>query len=122
MYPPLHEVCKADTSVQSLLGSGSALRIFPFGQARQKDVYPYVVWQIVGGTPENFLAERPKVDRFTTQVDVYASGWSSARQVANAIQGAIEGVAYVVNYHGEMRDPDTDSYRISFDVDWITPR
>jgi hypothetical protein len=122
MYPPLHAICAADTTVQDLLSSGSLLRLYPFGEARQSDTYPYAVWQIVGGQPENYLGDAPNVDNFSTQIDVYAKTWSSARAVANALQAAIEADAYVVAYHGEMRDPETKSFRVSFTADWITSR
>jgi hypothetical protein len=71
MHPPLHAVCAADTTVQDLLG-GDVLRLYPFGEARQQETYPYAVWQLVGGRPENYLSDRPDVDSFSTQVDVYA--------------------------------------------------
>jgi len=122
MHPPLHSVCAADTSVQSLLSDGTVLRLYPFGEARQQEVYPYAVWQIVGGQPENYLGDRPDVDSFTTQVDVYGRTWASARAVANALQAAIEEVAYVTGYNGEMRDPDTKSFRVSFSAEWMTDR
>jgi hypothetical protein len=122
MYPPLHAVCAADTSVQSLLSDGTFLRLYPFGEARQADVYPYAVWQIVSGSPENYLGQTPDVDSFSTQVDVYGKTWASAREVANAVQAAIEEVAYVTAYHGEMRDAETKSFRVSFTADWIAER
>lgn len=122
MHPPLHAICAADTIVQELLGSGSVLRLYPFGEARQKDSYPYAVWQIVGGAPENYLSGAPDTDRFRTQLDVYGKTWASAREVADALQAAIEGDAYVVAYNGESRDPETKSYRVSFDIDWIANR
>ncbi len=122
MYPPIHTIVAADTSVQSLLSNGSLLRFYPFGEARQQDVYPYAVWQIVSGQPENYLGQRPDVDSFSTQVDVYGKTWRSAREVGDALQAALEGDAYVSSYLGEMRDPETKSYRVSFTVDWVTPR
>jgi hypothetical protein len=122
MYPPLHAVCAADTSVQDLLSDGTYLRLYPFGEARQADVYPYAVWQIVGGRPENYLGQTPDVDSFSTQVDVYGKTWASVREVAAALQAAIEEVAHVTGYNGEMRDPDTKSFRVSFTVDWVTSR
>lgn len=121
MYPPLHATCAADSSVQSLLGS-DLLRLYPFGEARQNEVYPYAVWQIVGGQPENYLGDRPDVDSFSTQVDVYAKTWRSARDVKDALVAAMEGAAHVTAWNGETRDPETGSYRISFTVDWITNR
>jgi hypothetical protein len=122
MHPPLHSVCAADSTVQDLLSDGSVLRLYPFGEARQQETYPYAVWQIVGGRPENYLSDTPDVDSFSTQVDVYAKTWRSARDVAEALQAAIEAEAHVTAYHGEMRDPETKSFRVSFTVDWITAR
>jgi hypothetical protein len=123
MHPPLYAVCAADTSVQDLLtGPDGLLRLYPFGEARQQEIYPYAVWSVVGGQPENYLGDRPNVDSASTQVDVYARSWSSAREVYAALRDAIEGAAYVSAFNGEMRDPETKSYRVSFTVDWITNR
>lgn len=122
MYPPLYAVCAADATVVSLLGDGEFIRLYPFGQARQKDVYPYAVWQIVGGSPENYLSDVPNVDSFTTQIDVYSDTWRSARAVADALQLAVETEANVTGYNGEMRDHETNSFRVSFTVDWVTAR
>ena len=122
MVPPIHLVCANNPAVAELLGSGSVLRLYPFGGARQKDTYPYAVWQVVSGQPENYLADRANMDAITTQVDVYAKTWHSAREVAAALRAAIETKAYIVNFHGESRDPVTNSYRVSFDVDWLTAR
>lgn len=122
MYPPLHITCASDTTVVSLLSSGSLLRLYPFGEAREQETYPYVVWQIIGGQPENYLGNLPDADHFTTQIDVYGKTWRSAREVADAVQAAIEPVAYVVDYNGELRDPQTKSFRVSFNVNWIVRR
>jgi hypothetical protein len=123
VHPPLHAVCAADTALVSLLSdTSSLLRIYPFGEARQQDVYPYVVWQIVSGRPENYLRGRPDADSFSTQIDVYARTWRWAGEVGDALQAAIEGDGYVTAYNGEMRDPETRSYRVSITVDWVTNR
>ena len=123
MHPPLYVVCAADTSVQNLLtGSDGLLRLYPFGEARQQEAYPYAVWHVIGGQPENYLADRPDVDSSSTQIDVYARTWSSARDVYRAVRDAIEGEAYITGFAGEMRDPETKAYRVSFTVEWITNR
>lgn len=122
MHPPLHAICAADTTVRDLIGDGDLLRLYPFGEARQKDAYPYAVWQIVGGSPENYLSDTPDTDRFSTQIDVYGKTWASAREVAMALQLALEGDAHVTSYNGEDRDAETKSFRVSFTVDWITSR
>jgi len=120
MFPPIFEVCAANSAVKMALGNPP--RIYPFGEAEQGTPKPYAVWQTISGSPENYLAQRPDIDSFTLQVDVYAGTAADARTCARAIRDAIEPRAYVVRWNGEMRDPDTKSYRVSFDVDWWTPR
>lgn len=121
MYPPIFEVCAADPAVTSLLGAGLP-RLYMFGEAPQSAAYPYAVWQIVGGGPENYLGDRPSIDGHTLQVDVYANTGESARAVGAALRDAIEPHAHITRWGGERRDPATKRYRLSFDVDWWTDR
>jgi hypothetical protein len=122
MTPPIFDICSSDTSVQALLGNGPTLRLYPFGEALQKDKLPYAVWGLVGGAPENYLGQAPDADGLTTFVDIFGATADSAREVRDAIVAAIEGDAYVVSWDGERRDTDTRTYRISFTVDWIVHR
>lgn len=118
---PIFAVCAADPGVTALLGSVPA-RLYPFGDAPEGVVKPYAVWQLVTGSPENYLAGRPDIDGYTLQVDVYATTATSARAVASAISRSIELVAYVTRWGGETKDPETKLYRSSFDIDWLVPR
>ncbi|EKT4469819.1 DUF3168 domain-containing protein [Pseudomonas putida] len=122
MTPPIELVCAADPGVTALLGSGVDLRMYPFGEAPEGVLKPYAVWQLVNGSPENYLAGRPDADGFTLQVDVYGTTSKSVRQVRDAIRDAIELRAYVTRWGGETRDPATKNYRASFDVDWWVQR
>lgn len=122
MKAPIFEVCSQDAGVTALLGAGADLRLYSFGEAPDGVVKPYAVWQLVNGTPENYLAGRPDADGFTLQVDVYGATGTSSRQVREAIRDAIELRAYVTRWGGESRDPATNNYRTSFDVDWIVRR
>lgn len=122
MTPPIELVCAADPGVTALLGSGVDLRMYPFGEAPEGVLKPYAVWQLVNGSPENYLAGRPDADGFTLQVDVYGTTSKSVRQVRDAIRDAIELRALVTRWGGESRDPATKNYRTSFDVDWIVLR
>ncbi|KAB0504699.1 DUF3168 domain-containing protein [Pseudomonas moorei] len=117
---PIFAVCAADAGIQALLGV--IPRLYPFGEAPEGVTKPYAVWQLVTGSPENYLAGRPDLDGFTLQVDVYAATASSARAVADAISHAIELKAYVVRWGGETKDTPTKLYRSSFDIDWLVPR
>jgi hypothetical protein len=98
------------------------MRLYSFGEAPDNVAKPYAVWQLVNGSPENYLAGRPDADGFTLQVDVYGSTGPSSRSVRDAIRDAIELQAYVTRWGGETRDPTTKNYRTSFDVDWIVRR
>lgn len=121
MDTPFFTICKADTTVQALLG-GALPRIYDFGAAPQNVTKPYAVYQWIGGNPFNMLSCRPKEDRAVLQVDVYATTQQSSTSVAQAIRYAIELDSYVLSYRGTSRDEETKLYRTSFDVDWIVPR
>jgi hypothetical protein len=123
MFPPLYETLKADAGVKAIFGNSP--RIYPHGMAPAKEspeyATPYAVQQIITGQPEWYLADRPDVDAFTTQVDVYADTVSAAAAGAQAIRDALEPVAYIT-WRGQFQDPDTELYRYSLDVDFLTPR
>jgi len=120
MNPPIFEVCSADLTVQSRLGDPA--RLYPFGEAEPNPVKPYAVWQIVGGSPENYLDCAPDIDAMAVQIDCYATSAALARAVAQSLRDAIEPVAHITRWSGEDRDRDTNLYRYSFDVDWLVPR
>ncbi|MHC5351691.1 tail completion protein gp17 [Metapseudomonas furukawaii] len=121
MFPPIFQICAANAAVKAALGT-SPVRLFPFGEAPQDVIKPYAVWQQYGGQPENFLAQRPDLDTISLQVDVYAVTGAAATSAAKAIRDAIELRAHITRWGAAERDPSTGNYRVSFDVDWLTPR
>lgn len=118
---PIFAVCAADPGVTAVLGA-LPTRLYPFGEAPEGVAKPYAVWQLITGSPENYLSGRPDIDGYTLQVDVYAATASSARDVTGAIVHAIELKAHVVRWGGETKDTATKLYRSSFDIDWLVPR
>lgn len=119
--PPIFQALGNDFVVRDLLGS-NPLRFFEFGLAPQGVAKPYGVWQSVSGSPETYLAGRPDAETHTIQIDIYADSSSKAREVAAAIEYAIELQCNITRYGGMSRDPETMNYRISMDVTWITSR
>lgn len=119
MFPPVFAVATSSSEVLSLLGYNPT-RLYLFGEATQQTAKPYAVWQLVSGSPENYLACPPDLDRMTTQIDVYATTVSSARNVARALRDAFEGErnCYVVGWRGESKETATNLFRVSFDVEW----
>lgn len=127
MLPPIFPTVNVP-AVQALLKTGNGpLRFYAFGMAPDDVQKPYAVWRQVFGSPENYLGERPDMDAFKTQIDVYAADIPGqrapmARAIANAISYAIEGAAYVTAWIGDSRDPDTKNYVVTFQADWLVPR
>lgn len=121
MMPPIFPVVAASAAVKSVLGA-VPVRFFPFGEAPQGVVLPYSAWQIVGGSPENYLGDLPDVDDCTVQVDVYAATIDSANAALLALRDAIEPKAHITLWLGTKRDPDTGHWRATFRLDWIAQR
>lgn len=121
MYPPIFATLVANGTVTGIFGTVPT-RVYPFGEAPQEVTKPYAVWQIIGGGPENYLSQRPDIDLWSLQIDVYADTAAAARSGAEAIRDAIELQAHIVGWRGESRDPETNNYRYSFDVDWWSDR
>lgn len=122
-YPPIFQLAAASPAVTALLGTNQT-RLFLFGRATQGTTKPYAVWQTIYGNPENYINQRPDIDNWGTQVDVYASTAAQSRQVAKALMDAWEGAAHVVQYNGDFQVENTEPavYRFSFTVEWYTNR
>lgn len=128
MMPPIFPILSTDPTVRSLLGEPPSTRIYPFGEARQTVTYPYVTWQIITGTPEVYLGDRPDIDDVRVQIDCWGdgtpekSGAASVNAVADAIRNVLEGHGYMVDFGSTERDPDTVSYRYRMDFEFWTHR
>lgn len=120
MFSPAYELAKASSAVKALIGDPP--RFYSFGDADQDGDKPYAVQQTIAGSPENYLNQVPDVDRLVVQVDVYARVPQDSREIVEALVGAFEASAYVTSWNGEFRDPDTKLFRISFTVEFFTPR
>ena len=115
MTPILFPLIKADAACKTALGT-SPVRFFEFGHADQNTIEPYAVWQLIGGSPENYLDCVPDVDSFTVQIDIYGKDSSTTLKAAKAVSDVLEKVAHITSWRGQMRDPNDKSFRISFDV------
>ncbi|CAM6359538.1 tail completion protein gp17 [Escherichia coli] len=72
MINPLFTVCAASPALTALIGS-DPVRLYAFGSQDDEVIYPYVTWQNTGGEPALYLGSRPDIDRWTVQIDVWAS-------------------------------------------------
>jgi hypothetical protein len=117
---PIYTLVAASSTVKALIGA--VPRFYPFGSAVDSPVRPYAVWQLVYGAPQNKLADAPDEDRYGIQVDAYADKQADARALGVALRDAIEPTGTVVGYNGEARELDTNLYRYSFTVEFMTER
>jgi len=128
MIPPLFPILSGNPTVTALLGAAPNTRVYPFGEAPAKPVYPYVTWQIISGTPEVYLADRPNIDDVRVQMDCWGDGGAgkngaaSVNSVADAIRNVLEDHGYMVDFGNTERDPDTVSYRYRMDFEFWTHR
>jgi len=118
MIAPIFAVCAASPAVTALLGVGPT-RLYPHGEAPDGTAKPYAVWQVVSGSPINYVNGVPDTDRYGLQVDVYAETASSADAVVVALRRAIAQRAYITGFGIDTRDDDTHNYRKGFDVAWL---
>lgn len=117
MTPPLYRICAASPAVTALLGQEP--RIYPWGEADDPPVYPYVTY-LTDGQPGNYLAGRPDSEAHSLSVDVWAKTPASADAVVAALRAAIEPHCYVQAVRQMGRDPQTKSFRLRLEVDWTT--
>ena len=64
MYAPIFALLRAAAGVTSIIGSAPC-RAYPFGNAPDQVTKPYITWQAVGGSPENYLKDSPNIDRYS---------------------------------------------------------
>jgi hypothetical protein len=121
MSIPIFQLVTASPEAVALLGANPT-RFYPFGEADQRTLKPYAVWQQVSGEPLNKLAGVPDHDAYAVQVDVYADTGAVAREVAMALRDALEPDGYISSWNGESREPDTRLFRFSFAVEFMMAR
>lgn len=122
MIPPVFEVLSASAMVKAHLGTPPSMRLYPFGEATQNTLKPYVTWHLISGIPANYLGQLPDMDDFRVQIDVWALTQASAIAVAQAIRDAVEPHAHIVNAGNTTRDTETKNYRYMIDAEFFTER
>jgi hypothetical protein len=118
MIPPIFPLISA--SVTSL--GTNPVRFFPFGQATQSTAKPYATYQIITGTPENYLGQTPDIDMALIQVDVWGDTAASVSNAADDIRDALESRAHMTSFGSTGRDFETQLYRYRMDFSFWTDR
>lgn len=119
MKPSIFPKLSTNAAVRAALGT-NPVRVFPFGQAPENVQDPYCVWQFTG-SPENYINnQRPHVDSYAVQFDVYGLTAASVETAGDAIQAAIEAHnhATITSFGTTSRDAETGRYRYTLAADW----
>lgn len=122
MTPTVFAYVAASAPCRAQLGTPPNMRFYAFGEAPQGVGLPYVVWQMITGTPANYLGQLPDMDGSRVQIDVYAATQAMATAAAIAIRNAIEPSAHLLNFADRGRDPTTRNYGYMLDFDFFTAR
>lgn len=117
---PIFQALSVDVDVLAALGAPP--RVYGWGQAPEGVARPYLVWQVVTGSPGNNLSDRPDFDQRNIQIDIYGDTSQSVEAAALAVRDALEAHVHITGWHGEGRDEPTDLYRFTFAVDWFVSR
>jgi hypothetical protein len=115
---PVVPTLKADSNVTALLGT-SPLKIYE-DIAPTGTKFPYAVWSVVTGNPENNLDCAANIDHVSFQIVVYDTSQKGASDIRAAIRTALEQHCYVTNIHPNHfeRINDTNVFGRGFDANW----
>lgn len=120
MIPPIFPIVAADPACTALLGT-NPVRFYPFGSAPQKGepnyAEPYVTYQVISGTPENYQDKAPDIDQATVQIDIWNADPTGLSPTYVALLDALETHGHVTRFGPTDRDAETKLYRYSFDFD-----
>lgn len=121
MLLPIFSIVNTSAAVIALLGP-APVRVYAFGLAPQRVGTPYATWQIISGSPENYLGSLPDVDAYSVQFDVWADSELSVLSAAQALRNAIEPRAHITAWGNAAQDSQTKLYRYTFSADFIVQR
>lgn len=109
-----------DTDLKRILTAGEMLKVFSGGLAPLETSSPYVVWQSISKVPMQTIGNKTKNNRLRIQFDIYSDSEREVLQIQNLLNKRLERVGFVISSVGPMREPETNHYRISQDVSFIT--
>lgn len=114
---PLYDLCAADAQLSAMLSDDTGLKVGEFDADNFANA-PYVCWQTITATTEQYLDDPSDMDNLHVQIDVYAKSKGDCRQIASLVRQVIEHECYIEDYTGVIKDTETNLYRISLDTSW----
>lgn len=124
MFPAVFQTLKASSAVKAIVGTNPP-RIYRHQSApRDGDrpiTQPYITWSS-SATPENVLSDLPPVDRVSVDINCWHQTDSGIEALALAVRDAVEPYAHCTGQPIDMRETETQLYRILLTFDWFLER
>lgn len=118
MLPKVYDAIRDWPAALALVGD----RIYRHGSAPQGVTGDRVTWSVPAGDAELVLDTIPDADQFRVQVDCWSQTDAGVEVLASAVRDALAQVAVLVAYVADERDTQTQTFRMSFQYDWILSR
>jgi len=119
--PAIYTLLSANAQVTAVFGT-SPMRVYPYSTAPQNGIAPYATWRIVGGTPENSLADIAELDTISIQFDVFATTDTGANTATQVLRDVIEETMYVISWSDQGNDYDTGLFSFGFTCEGVITR
>lgn len=118
---PIFQICRDSPEIQNVFGS-DPIRVYPFGGVDDSVETPYAIWQNVGGSPANYIGNRPDVDQFEVQIDIYGKDLDIMLSAATVLRDVLEKFGYITRLGSQEQDTVTKLYNMTFDYTIFTDR
>lgn len=118
---PIFKLLKQSDVLKQHLQDKQIFRLFLAGLAPDEVKLPYVVWQQISRNPLNTLGDRPKMDDYLIQIDVYSNQLQQAQDIAYEIERILE-IECRVRGSRIGQDPITKNFRVLLEVEMLNPR
>lgn len=119
IVPRIFQIIKNNSACTNLLGT-SPVRFYPAGVANKQAPTPYATYNVVVGSPQNYLDKPADMDQKATQIDIFGKDFNECDVTYAAIRAALEPVAnqiYINSFATPDRDSETGLYHARLEVD-----
>lgn len=118
---PIVSTLQASAAATAVLGN--QIRVYEDIAPRKTD-FPYAVWSVVHGEPDNNLDCPATTDHISFQIVVYDSNQKRASEVRQVVRQVLEQHCYVTAIHPSHfeRIADTNIFGRGFDANWFLDR
>lgn len=97
-------------------------RIYGQGHRPDSPTYPYIGYQSVSASSQNYLSEPPEMDNDRVQIDIWTRDRTEALNLAAAVRTELDKHGHQLVKIGPTQDPETKSYRVQFDYSFWANR